>query len=235
MQHSRNNHINQIYHMKELTISFVSDNINTNTKDIKGEEDMKEQIQKLLTEGKGTVKASEARLVGVNNKQLQRMTDTGELERVSRGLYIAAEQFEDEYFVTQYRCGKCVFSHETALFLHGLSDRTPLRLMMTIPSGYNSRLLKDRDRYKFFYCKTELHETGVEKMLSPFGNEISVYDKERTICDCIRKRDELDRNIVIEAVKRYANEKGNDHAALLRYAELFKIRDIVKQYMEVLN
>lgn len=196
---------------------------------------MEKQIQKMLTEGNGTIKASDARLAGVNNKQLQRLTEAGELERISRGLYIAAEQFEDEYFLTQYRCSKCVFSHETALFLHGLSDRTPIRLMMTIPSGYNSRLLKDRDRYKFFYCRTELHEVGLVTMISPFGNNIRVYDKERTICDCIRKSDDMDRNIVIEAVKRYAIEKGNDHAALLRYAELFNIRDIVKQYMEVLN
>ena len=72
-------------------------------------------------------------------------------------------------------------------------------------------------------------------MLSPFGNEIRIYDKERTICDCIRKRDVLDRNIVIEAVKRYAKEKGNDYAELLRYAELFNVRNIVRQYMEVLN
>jgi predicted transcriptional regulator of viral defense system len=196
---------------------------------------MKKQILKMLTEGNGTIKASNARLAGVYNKQLQRLTEAGELERISRGLYIAADQFEDEYFLTQYRCNKCVFSHETALFLHGLSDRTPIQLMMTIPSGFNSRLIKDRDKYKFFYCKPELHESGVITMLSPFGNEIRVYDKERTICDCIRKRDVLDRNIVIEAVKRYAKEKGNDHAELLKYAELFNVRNIVRQYMEVLN
>lgn len=196
---------------------------------------MKKQIWKMLAESNGTIKASHARLAGVNNKQLQRLMEAGELERISRGLYIAAEQFEDEYFLTQYRCSKCVFSHETALFLHGLSDRTPIQLMMTIPSGFNSRLIKDRDKYKFFYCKPELHESGVVTMLSPFGNEIRVYDKERTICDCIRKRDVLDRNIVIEAVKRYAKEKGNDPAELLKYAELFNVRNIVRQYMEVLN
>lgn len=196
---------------------------------------MKNQIRKMLAESNGTIKASNARLAGVNNKQLQRLMEAGELERISRGLYIAAEQFEDEYFLTQYRCSKCVYSHETALFLHGLSDRTPIQLMMTIPSGFNSRLIKDRDKFKFFYCMTELHESGVITMLSPFGNEIRVYDKERTICDCIRKRDVLDRNIVIEAVKRYAKEKGNDYAELLRYAELFNVRNIVRQYMEVLN
>ena len=196
---------------------------------------MKKQIWKMLAESNGTIKASNARLAGVNNKQLQRLMEAGELERISRGLYIAAEQFEDEYFLTQYRCSKCVFSHVTALFLHGLSDRTPIQLMMTIPSGFNSRLIKDRVKYKFFYCKPELHESGVITMLSPFGNEIRVYDKERTICDCIRKRDVLDRNIVIEAVKRYAKEKGNDPAQLLKYAELFNVRNIVRQYMEVLN
>jgi predicted transcriptional regulator of viral defense system len=189
----------------------------------------------LLIEGNGVIKASEARLSGVNNKELQRLTESGELERIGHGLYIDAEHMEDEYFITQYRCAKGVYSHETTLFLHDLSDRTPLRLMLTIPNGYNTRLLKDKNNYQFYYCKSEVHEVGIITVKSPYGNDIRVYNKERTICDCIKKKDKLDSSLALEAIKRYMKENGNDYALLLQYAQMLNIRDIVRQYMEVLG
>lgn len=196
---------------------------------------MQKSIEQLLAEGNGVIKASEARLAGVNNKELQRLTESGELERISHGLYIDAEHMEDEYFIAQYRCSKGVFSYETALFFHDLSDRTPLRLMLTIPNGYNSRLLRDKNCYQFFYCKPEVHGVGIITAKSPFGNNIRVYNTERTICDCIKKKDKLESSIVLEAVKRYMKKSGNDYALLLQYAQMLNIRDTVRQYLEVLG
>ncbi len=195
---------------------------------------MKKAIAEILKSNNGILKASDARLVGIDNKELQRLADVGLLERISRGLYISPADMVDEYLVAQYKCGKGVYSHETALFFHGLSDRTPLQLMMTIPSGYNTTLLKDKTAYRFFYCKPNIHSLGISTVLSPYGNEIRVYDKERTICDCIKRKDSLDSDLVLTAVKRYMREHGNNFAKLLSYAEILKIRDTVRQYMEVL-
>lgn len=196
---------------------------------------MQKTIKQLLTEGNGVIKASDARMAGVKNKELQRLTETGELERISHGLYIGAGHMEDEYFITQYRCRKGVYSYETALFLHDLSDRNPLRLMLTIPNGYNTRLLKDKNNYQFFYCKPDLHEVGVTIIKSPFEHDICVYNKERTICDCIKKKEKLDSGLVLGAVKRYMSENGNDYALLLQYARLLHVRNTVRQFLEVLT
>lgn len=196
---------------------------------------MQKLIKQLLDEGNGVIKASDARIAGINNKELQRLTESGELERTSHGLYIDAEHMEDEYFITQYRCRKGIYSYETALYLHDLSDRTPLRLMLTIPNRYNTRLLKDKNNYQFFYCKPEVHEIGITTTKSPYGHDIRVYDKERTICDCIKKKDKLDSSIVLKAVKHYMSESGNDYALLLQYAQMLNIRDKVRQYLEVLG
>lgn len=195
----------------------------------------KELVFDLLKKNNGVIKSSQVVEAGISNKILQRLSESGEIERVERGLYIDANYMEDEYLLTQYRCKKGIYSHETALFFHDMIDRTPFQLMLTIPSGYNTRLLKDKDKYKFFYNNKELYEIGKMKLKSPYGNEITVYDKERTVCDCIRKKDKLDTDLVIDAVKRYMREPGSDYARLLKYAELFKIRELVRQYMEVLS
>lgn len=196
--------------------------------------ELNDTIDGILKSKNGILKASDARLAGIDNKELQRLTEAGLLERISRGLYISASDMVDDYLVAQYKCGKGVYSHETALFFHGLSDRTPLQLMMTIPSGYNTTLLKDRNAYRFFYCKSEIHAIGITTVQSPQGNDLRVYDKERTLCDCIKRKICLDSDLVLSAVKQYMRENGTDFAQLLSYAETLKIRDIVRQYMEVL-
>jgi predicted transcriptional regulator of viral defense system len=195
----------------------------------------KNSVLKLLTENNGVFTSSQAQAIGIDNKTLQRLHHSGEIVRLDHGIYMDPNKLEDQYLVTHFRCKKGIFSHETALYFHGLTDRTPMQLTLTVPSGYNTRLLKDKDQYKFFYIAEGLHAIGEIMLVSPFGNEIPVYDKERTICDCLKKKDLLDTDLVIEAVKLYMKSPGSDYAKLLKYAEIFKIRDSVRQYMEVLT
>jgi len=192
-------------------------------------------VYQLMKENKGILTSGEVKEAGVDYKTLQRMFQASEIEKLEQGLYMDPNQMEDEYFLTQYRCKKGIFSHETALYFHDLADRTPIQLMLTIPSGYNTRLLKDKEKYKFFYVNEDLHKIGKTTMNTPYGHEIFVYDKERTICDCLKKKEKLDLDIVTEAVKRYMKTPGADFAKLLNYAEIFKIKDMVRKYMEVLT
>jgi predicted transcriptional regulator of viral defense system len=163
------------------------------------------------------------------------MQQSGEIERVGHGVYMDPNKLEDEYLLTQYRCKKGIFSHETALYFHELADRTPFQMMLTIPSGYNTRLLKEKEKCKFFYIAAELHSIGEITMSTPFGNKIQVYNKERTICDCLKKKEQLDGDLVTEAVKQYLKTPGSDYAKLLKYAGIFNIKDLVRKYMEVLT
>lgn len=191
-------------------------------------------VLKLLKNNNGLITSLEAKSKGIDNKILQRMEKLGQLERVEHGLYMDSNQMEDEYYLSQYRCKKGIFSHETALYFHELTDRTPFQIMITIPSGYNTRLLKEKNKYKFFYVAKNLHTIGKITMKTPYGNEVYVYDKERTICDCLKKKEQLDSDLVNEAVRRYLKTPGSDYAKLIKYAELFNIKELVRQYMEVL-
>ena len=187
----------------------------------------------ILNNNKGYLSAKTARENGIQNYTLQRMAERGLIERVTRGLYVSAEIIPDPFTVAQYRCPKGVFSHETALFLHDLSDRIPMQLMMTIPSGWNTRLLSDED-LKFFYSAPKYARLGVTVIETASGLSVEVYDTGRTLCDCLRNVDKLDKDLVLTALKRYMKIPSVDKAKLLEYAGVFKIRDIVLRYMEVL-
>ena len=140
---------------------------------------------------------------------------------------------EDELFAMQTKYTKLIYSHETALYFHNLSDRTPSEYSATVPSGY--KVVGDvADRFKIYYIKKELHELGVETIISTYGNPIRIYNIERTICDLIRSRNRFDVQIFHDALKRFAKLKSVDYSLLMAYASKFKIAAVLKNYLEVL-
>jgi len=195
--------------------------------------DTTERVVDLMKQNNGYLTSKEARGNGIENKTLQRMAERGLIERATHGLYIGIDIFPDPYFIAQYRCPKGIFSHETALYLHELSDRVPFKLMMTIPSGWNTLLLKD-DNILFFYSKPKRMELGICETLTPSGIKVNAYNAERTLCDCLRNIDKLDRDLVITGLKRYIKNENRNSAKLLEYASTLKIRDVVYRYLEVL-
>jgi predicted transcriptional regulator of viral defense system len=193
-----------------------------------------EKVYALLKQRGGYLTSKDAKENDVTNKTLQRMAEHSLIERVAHGLYVGADIFPDPFFVAQYRCPKGVFSHETALFLHDLSDRDPLRLMMTIPSGWNTLMLADENMF-FFYSRPKWMRLGVCEIETPSGVNVKAYDAERTLCDCLRNIDKLDRDLVLTGLKRYVKGVGRDSAKLLEYATALKVRDMVYRYLEVLS
>ena len=69
-------------------------------------------------------------------------------EKISGGIYLSPLYYEDEMYIYQKRFAKGVYSHETALYLHGLSDTTPFIYTMTFPRGYHSKKIKDLFPYQ---------------------------------------------------------------------------------------
>ena len=187
-----------------------------------------------IASNNGMINTYEAKQNNISLKRLQRLEMDGELERIVQGLYLHKDFIIDPFYVAQYRSSKSVFSHLTALYLHRLSDENPLVITMTIPSDWNTQLLKEKDLYKFYYYKEELWEMGQEEIESPFGHLIKIYDKERTICDCIINIDELSRDIVLNSIKEYMhNTHERDIDKLYKYAEKLKIKEKVRVYVEV--
>lgn len=190
-------------------------------------------IETLLKKNNGIVETYQVEELGINNKILTRMIEKEIIERVARGVYIEKNTLEDKYFITQAICKKGIFSHETALYFHDLCDRTPIKYQLTIPSYYNSKLLKDKN-YEFFYLKQELYEIGVTYMKTPYGNKVRVYDLERTICDIIRNKKRIEISLFTDAMKRYVERRDRNSIKLHRYAKLFNIENEVRKYLEVL-
>ena len=86
-----------------------------------------------------------------------------------------------------------------------------------------------------YYVKKDLYEIGKTEIKSPQDNLIPVYDIDRTICNIIIDRDKIDKQIFIEALKRYFKSQNKNLRRIIKYSRLFKIEDEIRKYMEVLS
>lgn len=193
---------------------------------------MPNELQSVLNQNGGILTTAQANEVGVSNERLRLLVHSGDLERVTTGIYVLPDEFTDKMFIVQLRRPKVIYSHETALFLHELTDRDPISYMVTVPTGYNPTRLRE-DGFTVFTIKRELHEIGVTKLTTMFGNSVTVYDMERTICDCLRSRNNLDIAVVTDALKRYVKRKDKNLNKLMQMAETFKVTKLLRGYLEV--
>ncbi len=190
-------------------------------------------IQQILKINKGIVTTTQVTEAGIPRRCLSAMVDSDIIYRVGRGIYALPEVWEDEMFFMQYRFSKGIFSHETALYLHGMTDRTPVRYTMSFPFGYNTGSAKKQGIIAKLSTE-ETYELGIIEMSSPAGNPIKVYDIERTLCDIVKARHRADIQVINQAMKTYTSSKEKDIAKLMSYADQFRVKPKVLMYMEVL-
>lgn len=172
---------------------------------------------------------------GIRKEKLKYFLDGGDLIREARGIYAIADDMGDEFALLQARCRKGVFSYGTALYFHGMSDRSPHVISMTVPRMYNVYYLqKDMPTVRFHRTKAEWWEIGITEIQSPQGGRIRVYDKERCICDMIKDKKNTDPQVFSQAVKEYFASPKRDCIRLMEYGTRLGIGEKIEEYMEML-
>lgn len=123
----------------------------------------------------------------------------------------------------KHSCKQAVFSHETALYLHDLTDREPLNYSITVRTGYNPTNLK-KDGIKVYTVKNELHNIGLSFIKTNFNNTVRVYNLERTVCDIVRSRNSIDCQVFQDTLKKYVKRSDKNLKLLMDYATLFRVK-----------
>lgn len=181
----------------------------------------------------GIIKTKIAAQHGISKAMLYKLCKENKIQRIVKGQYILPDDMQDELLAISNRSERVIFSHETALYLHGISDRTPFEHTVTAPSGcIPSAAIKSE--CKVYYIKPELFELGKTTMKTSAGNDVTAYDLERTVCDIIRSRNKLGIETFLAALKLYAANPKKDLNKLNSYAKKMRVSNILRQYLEVL-
>lgn len=193
------------------------------------------KIKAIADDYDGIVTTKQIESAGLSRTILKTYVEQELLVRESHGIYSITSELVDDYRLLQMRSKKIVFSYGTALYLHGMSDRVPHILDVTVPQGYNvSRIKRDHPDIRFHYAQKELWSLGIIHIKTPLGSIVNTYDKERCICDLINNKQHVDMQLFTHAIKDYF-VNSLDLRKIIKYARLIGVENEIRTYMEVLK
>lgn len=186
-----------------------------------------------LVDESGMILTSDVLEAGFTKTGFYKFIKENGFEKVAHGVYVSPDAWADENYIISLRCPKAIFSHDEALYYYGLVDREPQRRTVTVYTGYGTGRLIDDD-ISVYTVKKELLDVGKVMVTTPLGHKIPMYDQERTICDLVRSRSKFEIQDYQTALKTYITKRDKDLNRLMKYAKLFHVYGIIREYMEVM-
>ena len=192
-----------------------------------------DKMREIIKQNNGIITAKEVSDNKIDSWYLTNLVKKGELERVVRGVYFDPnfDNYDELYFF-QLQNKACIYSYQTALYLHRLTDRLPFDNEVTVKQGYNAWRIKDS--VIVHQVKKEWYELGKAEIKTDMGNIVCAYDMERTICDLVRDRKNQDPEIFSKAWNLYIKKDSKDIWKLRRYAKDFGIAKKIEEILEVI-
>lgn len=192
-----------------------------------------ELLDELVEKGNGYLLTYQVLKNGISKPTLADYVNKRNMERVAQGVYLAEDAWKDELYILHLSNSRIIFSHETALFLHGLMEREPKDISVTVRAGYNASHLRKKG-IRVYQVKPEIENLGVLDIQTGFGNTVRAYDMERTICDVIRYKEAMDVQVFQYAMKEYMGSTNKNLNHLMTYAKKLHIESAVRTYTEVM-
>lgn len=191
-----------------------------------------EIIKSILAEHGGIAKTADFKSNGFMNYEIAQFCRDGLLDRVKHGYYQFADQHEpsDEKIISRI-FSDGIICMDSALFFYGYSDRTPLEWTIAFKRTVSrSRLKVDSFNMKPYFFQPKLFDLGkAETEMN--GVTLTIYDRERTICDLFKYRTKIDSEMFNKAINAYVADDKKNLGTLAKYAKemgLFnKVNDLI--------
>ena len=166
--------------------------------------------------------------------QREKLIADGYVEKIRWGYYqwIDPDDFS-EVGIVIHLFPDAILCMDTALRYYGYSDRTPgdWHLAVSKDSG-KSRFKIDYPFVKPYYMEPTVLELGLTTGTMD-GHTIRIYDKDRLICDCLRYRNKMDKEIFNKAIQKYIADPEKSIPNLMEYAGPLRVKKLAKDLIGV--
>lgn len=183
----------------------------------------------------GAFRLADARAMGVHPESVYRLVRRGDLERVGRGLYRAAEAEVTEHHglvLASKVVPAGVVCLLSALSFHELTTQLPFEVWMALdrraatPREPAVQLRIMRFSGPALTLGIEAHELE--------GAEVRVYSAPKTVVDCFRYRNLVGLDVAIEALRDCLDQHKASPAELWELAQACHIGSVMRPYIEAL-
>lgn len=193
---------------------------------------MYEKFINIINQNNGIITAKEAEKKGISRVYLKKMTDEGLIQRIEFGIYTTDKFIYDEYYIFELKHSNIVFSYNTALYLQDMTERTPTK--MDVTTKRNTNLSAYKDKINLYRVNDEILDLGKCKIKTIYGNTVTAYNLERTVCDIINNKSTIDIEIANKSIRKCIKSQKFNANKMFDYAEKMKMYDKIKNYMEAI-
>ena len=190
--------------------------------------------KKIFEKYGGIMKTSELAKEKIYYADVACLIRSGVVEKVRHGYYQWIDSDNLSEAVTIARLfPDGILCMDTALRHYGYSDRTPAEWHIAVSKYSNrSRFKIDYPFVKPYFVAPDVFEIGLcEQEID--GNKVRMYDKERVICDCLRYRNKMDKEIFNKAIQGYVSDTSKSIPKLMEYSVPLRCQKLVKDLIGV--
>lgn len=183
----------------------------------------------------GILKMSEAITLGIHRRELSALLHKGDLERISRGIYRLIEMPEPslpDFIPVAKKIPHGVICLISALAFHEITTQIPHFVYVALPSNAHKPTITYPPMRYFWYSEKAL-KIGVKEHLID-GCNIKIFDVEKTLVDCVKFRNKIGMDVVLEALKMYWISGETNLDKLFEYAKEFRVDKVLIPIMEVI-
>jgi predicted transcriptional regulator of viral defense system len=201
------------------------------------EDGIYKKIYNIFKQNNGYAYTHDITSVGIHNIYLSNLLQEGKIERIKWGLYRWAgiESGANSTLVdVALSIPNGVICLQYALAYHNLTTSKPWEISVALSKKSRVRKLPEYPPIKIYYFAPQIFNVGIEKI--PINaHEVKIYNREKTICDCMRYRKQIGQDIIKEMMVSYLKGHNRNLDLLLKYAKICSVTKEIQTYLEVLS
>ena len=177
--------------------------------------------------------AADLRSHGWSPQLLLKLHRTGQLQRVSRGLYSLPDSEVTEHQSLAEVCRrvpKAVVCLLSALQFHEIGTQLPHEIWIALPEATQAPAL-DYPSLRIARLRGEAYSEGIETIVE-HGSMIRVYSLAKTITDCFKFRHKVGLDVALEALKEAWRQRRLNIDEVTRYAKINRVARVMQPYLE---
>ncbi len=189
----------------------------------------------IITKSEGIARTADFIAAGLTSSDVSELCNEGHIERIRHGYYkLPGSSSPSDEKLLSTLLPEGIICVESALFHYGYSDYTPRLWTVAVPRTFSrTRLRIDGVPLKIYYIQKDLYMLG--KTTETFnGIHLSIYDRERTICDCFKYRTRLDHELFNKAINAYIADDKKNLRTLSEYGKTMHLDKKIMDLMEVI-
>lgn len=160
------------------------------------------------------------------------MTASGLVNRIGRGLYATDDALANTmYDVRKLIPGGIVCSY-SAWAYYGLTTQIPLTFCIAIARGRKVTLPSYPPITLYHQSERQLQIGKTTAVID--GIEIDIFDIERSVCDALKYRNKIGKDLCSEILQTYLKKKDRNLNKLSQYARQLRVGTVLHTYLEAL-